>query len=226
MATDKSVMAVIRAARPSFLNDHDKAAFVVHATFLSSGYLLPATGSQAVSDDALSPPSTEEVSVENGNQLDQEYAFVYVNPEKVSNKVLGGENIILERVLSRGFLGITVIGYMKITAPVINNRLMPLFKNDETPIAEQVGLSYNPIATTRSTQSQWNNHYCGYYPGGYLKAQPGASGITTTTATTQASQSLTWSKWDEPQPLLLPRYLKHIFIQSQPWINIHLSHPA
>ncbi|QHO46632.1 Phosphatidylinositol 4-phosphate 5-kinase [Arachis hypogaea] len=68
-----------------------------------------------------------------------------------------------------------------------------------------IGLSYNPLATTRSTQSQWYNHYCGYYPVGCLKAQPGASGFTTTAATTQASQSLTWSKWDEPQSLLLPR---------------------
>ena len=76
-------------------------------------------------------------------------------------------------------------------------------------------MSYNPLAITRSAQSQWNNHYYGYYPGGCLTAQPGASGTTTTTATTHASQSLTWSKWDEPQPLLLPRYLKHIFIQSQ-----------
>ncbi|RYR72836.1 hypothetical protein Ahy_A02g007052 [Arachis hypogaea] len=99
MATDKSVMAVIRAARPSFRNDHDKAAFVVHATFLSSGYLLTATGPQALSDDALSHPSTEEVSVENWNQLDQEYAFVYVNPEKVSNKVLVKCLVMNEKLL-------------------------------------------------------------------------------------------------------------------------------
>ncbi|XP_057741720.1 probable proteasome inhibitor [Arachis stenosperma] len=99
MATDKSVMAVIRAARPSFRNDHDKAAFAVHATFLSSGYLLTAAGPQALSDDTLSHPSTEEVSVENWNQLDQEYAFVYVNPEKVSNKVLVKCLVMNEKLL-------------------------------------------------------------------------------------------------------------------------------
>ncbi|XP_052114269.1 probable proteasome inhibitor [Arachis duranensis] len=99
MATDKLVMAVIRAARPAFLNDHDKAAFVVHATFLSFGYLLTATSPQALFDDALSHPSTEEVSVENWNQLDQEYVFVYVNPKKVLIKVLVKCLVMNEKLL-------------------------------------------------------------------------------------------------------------------------------
>ncbi|XLR24160.1 hypothetical protein S83_052060, partial [Arachis hypogaea] len=74
-------------------------AIVVHATFLSSGYLLTATGPQALFDDALSHPSTEEVSVENWNQLDQEYVFVYVNPKKVSNKVLVKCLVMNEKLL-------------------------------------------------------------------------------------------------------------------------------
>ncbi|XP_028783439.1 probable proteasome inhibitor isoform X2 [Neltuma alba] len=88
MASDKSVMAVIRAARPTFRNKFDKIAFAVHASFLASGYVLTATGPQAVSDSALSNPSTDEVSVDHWNELDDEYAFVYMNPEKGSKKVL------------------------------------------------------------------------------------------------------------------------------------------
>jgi len=58
MANDKTVMAIIRAARPSFRNNHDKIAFAVHASFLASGYVLTATGPAAFSDTALSSPST------------------------------------------------------------------------------------------------------------------------------------------------------------------------
>ncbi|KAJ4833505.1 hypothetical protein Tsubulata_008005 [Turnera subulata] len=85
---DKSVMAVIRAARPSFRNMHDKAAFAVHASFLSSGYILTATGPPAFSDTALSSTSTDEVGTENWNDREGEYAFVYVKPEKGGKRVL------------------------------------------------------------------------------------------------------------------------------------------
>ncbi|KAJ8753857.1 hypothetical protein K2173_000111 [Erythroxylum novogranatense] len=88
MANDKSVMAVIRAVRPAFRNDHDRVAFTVHATFFASGYFLTATGPQASSDNALSSPSTEEVGIEHWNELDGEYAFVYANPKKSGKKVL------------------------------------------------------------------------------------------------------------------------------------------
>lgn len=57
MATDKSVLAVIRAARPTFRNQNDKIAFVVHSSFLASGYILTATGPLALSDTALSNSS-------------------------------------------------------------------------------------------------------------------------------------------------------------------------
>ncbi|XP_052114514.1 probable proteasome inhibitor [Arachis duranensis] len=50
------------------------------------------------SSTALSHPSTE-VSVENCNQLDQEYVFVYVNPKEVSNKVLVKCLVMNEKLL-------------------------------------------------------------------------------------------------------------------------------
>ncbi|KAG2690688.1 hypothetical protein I3760_09G200600 [Carya illinoinensis] len=88
MLDDKSVMAVVRAARPSFRNNHDKIAFAVHASCLASGYVLTATGPSAFSDTALSSPSTDEVGMDQWNELDDEYAFVYTNPDKGSKKVL------------------------------------------------------------------------------------------------------------------------------------------
>ncbi|XP_038690233.1 probable proteasome inhibitor isoform X2 [Tripterygium wilfordii] len=87
MANEKSVMAVIRAARPTFRNNYDKIVFAVHASFLSSGYVLTASGPSAFSDDTLSSPSTDEVGIDHWNELNDEYAFVYVNPE-TSKKVL------------------------------------------------------------------------------------------------------------------------------------------
>lgn len=69
MSNDKSVMAVIRAARPTFRNDFDKLAFAVHATFLASGHVLTATGPSADTD--FTSPST-------GNQwLDQTKYFIF-----------------------------------------------------------------------------------------------------------------------------------------------------
>ncbi|KAG6697485.1 hypothetical protein I3842_09G202400 [Carya illinoinensis] len=56
MVDDKSVMAVVRAARPSFCNNHDKIAFAV--------------------------------GMDQWNGLDDEYTFVYANPDKGSKKVL------------------------------------------------------------------------------------------------------------------------------------------
>ncbi|KAJ0028766.1 hypothetical protein Pint_35302 [Pistacia integerrima] len=86
MADEKSVMAVIRAARPTFRNNHDKLAFLVHASFLASGHVLTATGSSA--DASFSSPSTDEVGLDHWNDLEDNYAFVYINPENGSKKVL------------------------------------------------------------------------------------------------------------------------------------------
>ncbi|KAL9244589.1 hypothetical protein vseg_018354 [Gypsophila vaccaria] len=85
MATEKSVMAVIRASRPSFRNGHDKVAFVVHASFLAAGYVLTATGPPAFADDCH---SSDEVGIEGWNEVEDQYAFVYINPEKDNKKVL------------------------------------------------------------------------------------------------------------------------------------------
>ncbi|KAK8632306.1 hypothetical protein V6N13_072700 [Hibiscus sabdariffa] len=88
MANERAVIAVIRAARPSFRNDHDKVAFAVHATFLSAGFVLAATGPAALGDSVFSSTSTDEVGIGNWNQFEDHYAFVYTNPEKGSKKVL------------------------------------------------------------------------------------------------------------------------------------------
>ncbi|KAE9594318.1 hypothetical protein Lalb_Chr18g0052541 [Lupinus albus] len=52
-ATEKSVMAVIRGSRPTFKNQNDTIAFVVHASFLSSGHILNSTGPPALNDTAF-----------------------------------------------------------------------------------------------------------------------------------------------------------------------------
>ncbi|GAU46948.1 hypothetical protein TSUD_180520 [Trifolium subterraneum] len=109
MATEKSVLAVIRAARPTFRNQNDKIAFVIHSSFLASGYILTATGPLALSDTALSNPSNDEVSVDHWNELNDEYAFVYLNSEKVEKKkvlvkCLVMNDKLLVHALSQGFL--------------------------------------------------------------------------------------------------------------------------
>ncbi|XP_022978239.1 probable proteasome inhibitor isoform X2 [Cucurbita maxima] len=85
MVNEKSVMAVIRATRPTFRNDNDKVAFAVHAIFLASGCVLTATGPPAFTDAAFSSPSKDEISIEGWNELEDEYAYVYANLEKDSN---------------------------------------------------------------------------------------------------------------------------------------------
>ncbi|GAB2298835.1 hypothetical protein Dimus_032912 [Dionaea muscipula] len=88
MVEEKSVLAVIRASRPNFRNDADKVAFAVHSNFVASGFVLNSTGPPAFSESALSSPSTEEVGVDRWNEFDDEYAFVYLDPEKGNKKVL------------------------------------------------------------------------------------------------------------------------------------------
>ncbi|KAL8167922.1 hypothetical protein V2J09_009421 [Rumex salicifolius] len=88
MVSEKSVMAVIRASRPSFRNNADKVAFAVHSSFLAAGFVLTATGQPAFSDDAISSSSTDEVGIEHWNDFQDEYAFVYLNPEKSNKKVI------------------------------------------------------------------------------------------------------------------------------------------
>ncbi|KAG9142578.1 hypothetical protein Leryth_011665 [Lithospermum erythrorhizon] len=86
MATEQSVLALIRASRPTFRNHHDKAAFAIHAAFLSAGFVLNATGATASSDDALSTTSsTDEVGIDKWNEFEENYAFIY---SKGAKKVL------------------------------------------------------------------------------------------------------------------------------------------
>ncbi|KNA06527.1 hypothetical protein SOVF_180230 [Spinacia oleracea] len=89
MATEESVMLVIRASRPNFRNDHDKLAFAVHASFLAAGFVLTATGPPAFEASShLSSSSTDEVGIDRWNELNDEYAFVYINPKQSNKKVL------------------------------------------------------------------------------------------------------------------------------------------
>ncbi|XP_042481509.1 probable proteasome inhibitor isoform X14 [Macadamia integrifolia] len=96
MATADSVLALIRAYRPSFRNPHDKIAFAVHASFLASGYVLTATGPPAFSDTALSSPSTDEVGMEGWNATDDAYAFLYRKEE------FGAKKSVLVKCLPMG----------------------------------------------------------------------------------------------------------------------------
>ncbi|KAM7265105.1 hypothetical protein ACFE04_002788 [Oxalis oulophora] len=83
MANETSVMAVIRASRPNFRNNYDKAAFAIHSSFIASGYTLTATGPHAFDDSALSSSSTVEVGIDHWNDREDEYAFLYVNPKNL-----------------------------------------------------------------------------------------------------------------------------------------------
>ncbi|XP_021830428.1 probable proteasome inhibitor isoform X1 [Prunus avium] len=90
MASGKSVMALIKALKPAFRNgnNNDKVAFAVHSFFLASGYELTATGTPAFNPSGLTSASTDEVGIQDWNELDDQYAFIYVKPEKGSRKVL------------------------------------------------------------------------------------------------------------------------------------------
>ncbi|KAL3639490.1 hypothetical protein CASFOL_017397 [Castilleja foliolosa] len=96
MATEQSVMAVIRSARPSFRTRYDKVSFAVNAAFAAAGYVLHATGPSAFAEDALSSASTDEVGIDNWNDVEDNYAFVYSNPEKNVLKEGGSKPLHLE----------------------------------------------------------------------------------------------------------------------------------
>ncbi|KAL0545147.1 hypothetical protein IC582_020293 [Cucumis melo] len=105
MVNEQSVMAVIRATRASFRNDYDKVAFAVHATFLASGFVLTATGPSAFTEAAFSSPSTDEVSIEGWNDLEDEYAYIYANLEKDSN----WKKVIVKCLVMNGKLLVDVL---------------------------------------------------------------------------------------------------------------------
>ncbi|XP_020600016.1 probable proteasome inhibitor isoform X1 [Phalaenopsis equestris] len=86
MASENSVMAVIRASRPAFRNHHDRVAFAVHASVLSAGFSLIAVGRRALDSDP--PIEGEEIGVEGWNELDDAYGFVYSKSEKDKKKVI------------------------------------------------------------------------------------------------------------------------------------------
>ncbi|XP_031474115.1 probable proteasome inhibitor isoform X1 [Nymphaea colorata] len=98
MASDKSVMAVIRASRPSFRNDHDKVAFLVHASFFSADYVLTAAGKSALGEiSSLLSIGEEEVGTEGWNELEDSYGFLY---KKTDDK--GRKKTVLVKCLAFG----------------------------------------------------------------------------------------------------------------------------
>ncbi|CAI9095835.1 OLC1v1031858C1 [Oldenlandia corymbosa var. corymbosa] len=112
-ATERSVMAVIRAARPSFRNANDKVAFAVHATLFASGFVLRATGPAAFSHSETNPPSGvyKEVGIDQWNQLDANYAFVYSKSEVYanSNNLISLEKIVVKCLALDGMLHIDAL---------------------------------------------------------------------------------------------------------------------
>ncbi|XP_008789764.2 probable proteasome inhibitor isoform X3 [Phoenix dactylifera] len=99
MATATVVTMVIRNSRPSFRNPHDKIAFAVHASFLSAGFFLTATGKNALS---YSPPiGRKEVGIEGWNELEGSYGFLYSKTEKGQKK-----NVLVRCLVIGDFLAI------------------------------------------------------------------------------------------------------------------------
>ncbi|CAI9118249.1 OLC1v1019786C1 [Oldenlandia corymbosa var. corymbosa] len=99
--TERSVMGVIRAARPFFGNAYDKVAFAVHATLFASGFVLRATGPAAFSSNNTNPfPAGryKEVGINDWNQVQPNYAFVYTKPNlhPKSGNVSNLENIVVK----------------------------------------------------------------------------------------------------------------------------------
>ncbi|XP_031093411.1 probable proteasome inhibitor isoform X1 [Ipomoea triloba] len=88
MATDKTVMMIIRASRPTFRNPYDKVAFAVHASCVASGFVLLATGPSAFADDPFSSAFADEVGIDHWNDFEDNYGFIYSTPEGNSKKVL------------------------------------------------------------------------------------------------------------------------------------------
>lgn len=79
MASAPAVSALLRAYRPELSLEAEKTAFVVHLTFLASGFELVASGDRADADASGGPPSGE--PIQGWNQVPGEYAFLYAYPK-------------------------------------------------------------------------------------------------------------------------------------------------
>ncbi|KAF6161042.1 hypothetical protein GIB67_007683 [Kingdonia uniflora] len=137
MATENTVLGVIRASRPTFRNAHDKVGFAVHATFLASGYELVATGKPAFAEDILSSPPTEEVSMDGWNETENNYGFVYA-------KNGGGKVFVLVTCLVAGD---------KLLVDALSSK-----DQDKEPISLQINVSeYDGENDAASYASQYEN---------------------------------------------------------------------
>ncbi|KAI4388087.1 hypothetical protein MLD38_000452 [Melastoma candidum] len=108
----KGVMAVMRASRPSFRNNHDRLAFAIHSSFLADGYSLYSTGIPAFTSAASDPAQTtsdatvheEEVGIDGWNAVDDEYAFIYVTPD-------GKDKVLLKCLVIGDKLAVDALKY-------------------------------------------------------------------------------------------------------------------
>ncbi|CAH8286702.1 unnamed protein product [Eruca vesicaria subsp. sativa] len=179
MANSDTVMLVIRSSRPQFRNNRDKVAFVVHASFISSGYKLVATGRPALAEDALSSsPSQGEVGIEGWNEF-EEYAFVYAKKgsKKILVKCLVIDDKVLVDAIAEGgrepaHLEIDVEKYVAESSE--EGDYDAQFKNLEklvTDLQNQIlykvdeGLKPVPPTTTRSRSETNEEPEAGYYVG-------------------------------------------------------------
>nr|GEY44123.1 probable proteasome inhibitor [Tanacetum cinerariifolium] len=88
MASEQSVLAIIRASRPKFKTPADKITYAIHSIFLATGFNLNATGPPAFTDDAFTAPFSDEAAIDGWNEVEDNYAFVYSSPDDSSKKVL------------------------------------------------------------------------------------------------------------------------------------------
>eukprot|EP00252_Welwitschia_mirabilis_P009470 TRINITY_DN2206_c0_g1_i4.p1 TRINITY_DN2206_c0_g1~~TRINITY_DN2206_c0_g1_i4.p1 ORF type:complete len:264 (+),score=61.92 TRINITY_DN2206_c0_g1_i4:296-1087(+) len=109
MATERSVLAVIRAARPSFRNCHDKIAFLLHAAFLSAGFSLTSVGSAAASLSAPPPFSgNEDKEIDGWNEMKDSYAFCYERSDNGRS-----QSIIVKALVVGDLLVVDAVPYEK-----------------------------------------------------------------------------------------------------------------
>ncbi|KAL6138790.1 hypothetical protein ACLB2K_064069 [Fragaria x ananassa] len=195
MANKKSVMAVIRAARPSFRNPNDKVAFAVHASFVASGYHLIAAGRSAFSETALSSTSTEEVGIENWNELENEYAFVYSNLEK------GSKKIVVKCLVINGTLSVDAVAdgasqnihcefnvgdhvqenegsnysaqFKNLDSLVKNLDTLVLSKLEESSTPKPTRVGYQPVNVGGGDEDLYTGPGAGRHPGGGDDLYPG-----------------------------------------------------
>lgn len=84
--SDKALLAIIRASRPTFRSRQDKVAYAVHSAVLMNGYRLVGVASGCT--DEAPPPQAPEVPVDGWNSQEGEYSFKYAAEEEGASGLL------------------------------------------------------------------------------------------------------------------------------------------